>query len=888
MEKQVSNSVSASMTRKILTLFTLLFILSFAAKAQGLPLGDAKKYVIGDIKVTGTTTYNEQTVIAFTGLKEGEEIYIPGDKLSSVLKKLWKLDLFSDINIYITDVHDGNVADLELEIKEVPVLNLVKINGVKKTEKEKLIDENDLKRGAKVTENLITTTKNYIESKYRKDGYLNSEVEITTNKVPDTSTTEKTNQVNMIVDVDKGDRVKIADIDIIGNEKLSDAKLRRSMKNTKQKNLFRFWKRSKFVRDDYQTDKQSLVDKYKENGYRDARILSDTLIRKDEKTVALKINVEEGDRYYIGDISYLGNAAYSDQMLDRVLGIDKGDVYNGVLLDERVSGREPNKNSIANLYQNNGYLFSNIDLVETNVENDTIDFEIRIVEGKEAYIDEVRVTGNDKTKDHVIYREMRTKPGQKYSQEAVVATVRELGQLGFFDAEQLKPEFIDPDPNEGTLSLEYKVVEAGASQIELQGGYGGGGFIGTLGLSFNNFSLQGIFDKDAYRPIPMGDGQTLSLRAQASTFYQTYSLSFREPWLGGKKPVSFSTSFSYTRQFLYDYINREADKSRSFDILGVSVGLAKRLTSPDQFVTISNVVGFQRYELNNYNTGLFTFGNGFSNNLYYQLGITRDNTAINPIFPTLGSKFSITAKLTPPYSLWNGINYDNLENLPEYQLRDDNGNLVDESGNRVTPANSVPDSEKVDQKKYNWLEFYKIKFEGTWYTTLANFGPSSNLVLRTHAEYGFLGAYNSARGVPPFERFYLGGDGLGAYSLDGRETIQLRGYPNQSVVPIDRPVNVRDDGATIYNKYSLELRYPITLKTAASIYALTFLEAGASYDNFRDYNPFQLNRSAGVGLRVFMPTFGLLGIDFGYGFDPVLGKTGPNGWETHFIIGQQF
>ncbi len=887
MEKQVSNSVSASMTRKIFTLFAICFIFSFAAKAQGLPLGDAKKYTIGDIKVTGTTTYNEQTVIAFTGLKEGEEIYIPGDKLSSVLKKLWKLDLFSDINVYITEVHEGNVADLELEITEVPVLNLVKISGVKKSEKEKLIDENDLKKGAKVTENLLTTTKNYIENKYQKDGYLNSDVDIRTNTVPDTSA-QKTNQVNMIVDVDKGDRVKIADIDIIGNEKLSDAKLRRSLKNTKQKNFFRFWKRSKFVRSDYQEDKQALISKYKENGYRDARILSDTLIRKDEKTVALKINVEEGDRYYIGDIDYLGNAAYSDRVLDRVLGIEKGDVYNGVLLDERITGREPNKNSIANLYQNNGYLFSNIDLVETNVKNDTIDFEIRIVEGKEAYIDEVRVTGNEKTKDHVIYREMRTKPGQKYSQEAVVATVRELGQLGFFDAEQLKPEFIDPNPNEGTLSLEYQVVEAGASQIELQGGYGGGGFIGTLGLSFNNFSLQGLFDKDAYRPVPMGDGQTLSLRAQASTFYQTYSLSFREPWLGGKRPVSLSTSFSYTRQFLYDYINREADKSRSFDILGVSVGLAKRLTSPDQYVTISNVVGFQRYELNNYNTGLFTFGNGFSNNLYYQLGITRDNTAINPIFPTQGSKFSITAKLTPPYSLWNGVDYANLDNLSEYQLRDDNGNLVDENGNRVSPENSVADSEKVDQKKYNWLEFYKIKFEGTWYTNLASFGPSSNLVLRTHAEYGFLGAYNSARGVPPFERFYLGGDGLGAYSLDGRETIQLRGYPNQSVVPIDRPATARDDGATIYNKYSLELRFPITLKPAASIYALSFLEAGASFDNFRDYNPFQLNRSAGVGLRVFMPTFGLLGIDFGYGFDPVLGKPGPNGWETHFIIGQQF
>ncbi|MFV8226275.1 BamA/OMP85 family outer membrane protein [Christiangramia aquimixticola] len=873
------------MTKKIFILFAFFFIFSIAAKAQDLPLGDSKKYTIGEIKVTGTTTYNEKTVIAYTGLKKGEEIYIPGEKLRSIINKLWSLDLFSDINFYLTNV-DGNVADLELEIKEVPVLYQVKFDGVKKkSERDKLIDENGLKPGVKVTENLITTTKNYIENKYRKEGYFNADVAIRTSEANDSV---GANKVNMVVDINQGNRVKISDINFIGNEELSDSKLKGTMKKTKQKNPLRFWKRSKFVRADYQTDKAALIDKYKEEGFRDARIISDSLVKKDDETIALTINLEEGNRYFVGNIDFLGNAAYTDDQLSRLLGVKKRDVYNGVVIDERIQSREPNKTSIANIYQNNGYLFSNIDLVETNVYNDTIDFEVRIVEGKEAYFDEIRVTGNTKTKDHVIYREMRTKPGQKYSQEAVVATIRELGALGFFDAEQLNPEFVDPDPREGTLSLEYQVVESGASQIELQGGYGGGGFIGTLGLSFNNFSIQGLFDKDAYTPVPMGDGQTLSLRAQASTFYQTYSLSFREPWLGGKRPVSLSTSFSYTRQFLFDYVNREADKSRSFDILGVNVGLAKRLTDPDQYVTLSNVVGFQRYNLNNYNTGLFTFGNGHSNNLYYKLGIIRDNTAFNPIFPTQGSKFDFSAKFTPPYSLWNGVDYANLQDMDEYQLRDDNGNLINYEGHRVTPENSVPDQEKVDQKKYNWLEFYKIKLAGSWYETLANFGGNSNLVLKTHAEFGFLGAYNNERGVPPFERFYLGGDGLGSYSLDGRETIQLRGYPNQSVVPLDRPADSRDDGAVIYNKYSLELRFPITLKQAASIYALSFLEAGATYDNFRDYNPFQLNRSAGVGLRIFMPTFGLLGIDFGYGFDDVVGQQGPNGWETHFIIGQQF
>ena len=871
------------MTKKILTLVAFCFIFSISTQAQDLPLAGGTKYTIGDITVTGTTTYNEQTVIAYTGLKKGEEIYIPGQRLSKIIKKLWDLDLFSDINFYITNV-EGNVADLELEIKEVPQLANVRIQGVKKQKKDELIKDNKLTAGAKVTENLITTTKNYIENKYRKDGYLNTKVAVNTVPVQDTTAN---NKVNMVVNVDKGERVKIDDIEFTGNEQLSDAKLKRQMKNTKQKNFFRFWKRSKYVPADYQEDKQAIVDEYKKNGFRDARILSDTLIKKDSEDIALKLKIEEGDKYYIGDINFIGNTVYTDRQLEKVLGIKKGDVYNGVLLDKRIDDQtKPDAESVSNVYKNNGYLFSNINLVETDASKDTIDFEIRIHEGKVAYFNKIRVTGNDKTKDHVIYRELRTKPGQKYSQQDVISTIRELGQLGFFDAEQLEPKFVNPDPNTGTLDLEYNVVEAGASQIELQGGYGGGGFIGTLGLSFNNFSVAGLFDKDAYKPLPMGDGQTLSLRAQASTYYQTYSLSFIEPWLGGKKPVSLSTSFSYTRQFLYDYRNRKADKSRSFDILGVNVGLAKRLTVPDPYITVSQAIGFQRYNLNNYNTGLFTFGNGHSNNLTYTVGFTRDNTFVNPIFPMGGSQFKITAKFTPPYSLWNGVDYENLGSQREFQLEDENGNLIDKQGNRVTLANAVPDQGKIDQEKFKWLEFYKVKFSGAWYTKIYD-----KLVLKTLAEYGFLGAYNNKRGIPPFERFYLGGDGLGSYSLDGRETIQLRGYPNQSLIPLDRTSLSQasaDDGATIYNKYSLELRYPITLKPSASIYALTFLEGGASYDNFRDFNPFQLNRSAGAGIRIFMPAFGLLGIDFGYGFDPVPGSTGPNGWETHFIIGQQF
>ncbi|UJH90884.1 outer membrane protein assembly factor BamA [Antarcticibacterium sp. 1MA-6-2] len=881
--------VSAHLPKRIFFLLAFCFLYTLSFQAQDLPLGQGIKYTIGEIKVTGADSYNDQTVIAFTGLKKGDELFIPGDRLSKVLKKLWDLNLFSDINFYITNV-EGNVADLELEITEVPELDEIRIQGIKKSPREELIKENNLTPGAKVTENLITTTKNYIENKYKKDGFLNTKVAINTTPVEDTTSI---NKVNMVVNVDRGEKVKITDIEFEGNEEFSDAKLKRALKKTKERSFFRFWKRSKFVENTYEEDKTNLVDKYKEKGFRDARIVSDTLIKTGPETVALKMQIEEGRKHYIGDIEFIGNTVYTDDYLRRVMGISKGDIYNGVLLKERIADpADPDAQDLANLYKNSGYLFSQINPVETRVYNDTIDFEIRIIEGKEAYFNNISVVGNDKTKDHVIYRELRTKPGQKYSQQNVIRTIRELGQLGFFDAEQIKPNFQNVNPDSGTLDMEYSVVEAGASQIELQGGYGGGGFIGTLGLSFNNFSLSGIFDKEAYKPLPMGDGQTLSLRAQASIFYQTYSLSFVEPWLGGRRPVSLSTSFSYTRQFSYDYAARRADKSRSFDILGVNVGLAKRLRWPDDFFTLSQAVGFQRYDLNNYNTGLFTFGDGYSNNLSYTLGISRNSEGINPIFPTTGSNFSITAKLTPPYSLINGVDYADLKNQDEYQLKDANGNLINLDGTRLREGQTpVADQGKIDQEKFKWLEFYKVKFKGSWFNTLYNFGGNSNLVLRTHAEYGFLGAYNNDRGIPPFERFFLGGDGLGAFSLDGREVIALRGYPNQSVKPLDRPdlsQATRDDGATIYNKYSLELRFPITLKPMASIYALAFVEGGATFDNFRDYNPFLLNRSAGAGLRIFMPQFGLLGIDFGYGFDPVPGSVGPNGWETHFIIGQQF
>ncbi len=730
---------------------------------------------------------------------------------------------------------------------------------------------------------LFRSTKNYLENKYRKQGFLNAQVTIATSV--DTS---ETNSRNMVVNVKRGNRVKVKDIAIEGNEKLSDGKLKRAMKNTKEKQFGRFWKKSKYIEADYQEDLKSLIDAYAESGYRDARVLLDTITRPNDNNIEIRIDVEEGDRYYFGDIDFVGNSVYTDRQLSQVLGIKKGDAYNGVLLRKRIADdTKPDGEDLTNLYQNNGYLFSRINPVEVSAENDTIDFEIRIIEGKETFLNKVKVYGNDKTNDHVIFREIRTRPGQKYSKDDIIRSVRELGQLGFFDPEQIRPEIENPDPNAGTVDLRFDLVESGASQIELQGGYGGGGFIGTLGLSFNNFSIQNIFNKDAYKPVPMGDGQTFALRLQASRTFRVYSLNFSEPWLGGRKPVRFNLSLSRTQQFLASFDRRgrvQVDKNQQFSITGVSAGLAKRVQWPDDFFTISHALGYQLYNFRNYRTGLFNFGNGKSNSLAYTLGISRSSAGPGFIYPLRGSIFEITAKFTPPYSLFNDKDYASLKSRSEELNRLQVERA--QQGQTLTPQEQA-ELEAVDQERFRWLEYYKIKFKGDWYTNLVD-----KFVLRTNVEFGFLGAYNNDVGKVPFERFFLGGDGLGRnFTLDGREVIQLRGYENNSLTPVD-PITQQQEGGIVYNKYSLELRYPLTLKPTASIYALTFLEAGNSFNNFREFRPFDLRRSAGVGLRIFMPAFGLLGIDFGYGFDedlrPASAGTGPSGWQTHFIIGQQF
>ena len=844
------------LNNKLLFPLILLFfgITAQSIFGQNLDFSKGKTYVLDSISVSGLKTFNDQTVISFSGLRKGQNVSIPGEEISAVINKLWGLDLFSDINFYVTNVQGNNIS-LEIEIEELPTLTDVKVVGLKKGKTEAIIKDTELTVGKKLSESFVTNTKNYILNKMKKEGFYNAKVNL--NQILDS--TEK-NGYKMVVNVDRGSRIKIGSINFEGNEIYTDQKLRQRLKKTRQKNSLRLWKKAKYVEEDYNADLEKLMDFYKANGFRDARIIQDSIGLQENMSLAAYLEIEEGRKYYFGEIDFIGNTVYSDYQLQQVLGLQQGDAYNGVELKKRIADTsKPDANDLTNLYQNNGYLFSNINAVEVSAINDTIDLEIRISEGKLASFNKISVEGNTKTNDHVIYRELRAKPGNLYRKDDVVRTVRELGQLGFFDAENIDPQFNNVNPDAGPVDINLSLVESGASQIELQGGYGGGGFIGTLGLSFNNFSMRNIFNKKAYKPLPMGDGQKLSLRLQASQFYNTYSFSFAEPWLGGKQPVQFSTSLSHTVQYRYDYFTGMADRSQSFQISGVNFGLAKRLRVPDDFFQLSQSLAYQYYNLKNYFTGLFTFGNGEANNLSYTVALSRNNTYTNPIFPTGGSSFSISGKFTPPYSLFNGKDYANLDQLPEFQ---------DENGNPLLDA--------IDQEKFRWLEFYKIKFNGTWYTNLVD-----KLVLKAQADFGFLGAYNKDRGNIPFERFFLGGDGMVSYALDGRETIALRGYENQSLSS--------RDGAIIYNKFSLELRYPITLKPAASIYGLSFLEAGNGYDSFRTFDPFNSKRSAGIGVRIFMPAFGLLGIDFGYGFDnPDPNVSTPNGWETHFVIGQQF
>lgn len=807
-----------------------------------------KEYILGGISVTGLQKFSEQTVRVYTGLVDGQPIKLPGDKLTSAIKKLYESKQFNEVDVYLSK-RDENTVYLQFDVTELPQLVDVSISGVGKSKIKEIKKETELKKGVMVTDNLIVTTRNYIKKKYTDKGFLKTKVSLNTKK--DTS---DVNTVSMNIFIDKGNRIKIKEINFIGNKAMSSGALRGTMKNTKRKFLGRFWKTSKYILDDYKEDLESILEKYSEKGYRDARILSDKLTWNDDNTINLEIELDEGRQYRFDDIKFIGNKKYSDEFLHNILRIDKGDVYNGKVLKERISGDgTPSSTDIQTLYHNNGYLFSQVNAIETKVNNDSITVEVRIREDEPATIKKVTVSGNDKTNDHVIYRELRVKPGDLFSRQNIIRSIREIGQLGFFDA-NVTPD-VKPDYQNKTADIDFSVVEKGGSQIELQGGYGGGSFIGTLGLSFNNFSIRNIFNKEAYKPLPMGDGQKLSLRLQASRTYNTYSFSFTEPWLGGKTPQSLSFSVYLSNQYRFDFQTNTVDKDQSLSILGASIGLGKRLNWPDDYFSLSQNISYQRIELQNYGYRVGSsndvISQGNLNNLAYTVALGRNSAGPSLIFPTYGSEFTLKAKATFPYSLVNGKDYTEPDN----------------------PTNAERQAFLAD--KYKWLEYYKISAKGKWYTSLAK-----KLVLMSNFEMGYLGTYNNKLGLTPVERYFVGGDGIAQGQLDGRETIGLRGYENNRISSVD--------GGSIYNKFQLELRYSITDKPSASIYTLGFLEAGNSYDNFSTYNPFNLKRSAGLGIRIFMPAFGLLGIDFAHGFDPLPGLSEKSGWQTHFIIGRQF
>lgn len=833
--------------------FVLILLFAFAvlaANAQNIHSSGSsvdylspKEYEIGGVTISGVQYLDHNVLLYLTGLEVGKQISVPGQDIADAIKKLWDQGLFSDVKISVTNTI-GDKIFLDIYLEERPRLSKFSFKGVKKGEADDIREQIKLTKGSQVTENMKMTSERYIKDFFIDKGYFNADVTIT--EEPDSSIA---NSVILVFDIKKNQRIKINDIVFEGNNSIKDAKLRRKMKETKRKTWYNIFKASKFIPKNYADDKKKLIEKYNEEGYRDAIITYDSISPYDEKTINIYIGIEEGHKFYFRNISWLGNTMYTSEQLSHVLGIKKGDVYNSKVLDEKLL-YDPV--GVMALYQDNGYLFSNVQPVEVLVENDSIDLEMRIYEGKQATVNRVTLVGNNRTNDHVIMREVRTRPGSLYNRSEVQRTIRELAQLGYFDPEKLNVDF-NPDPVSGTVDLEYTVEEKPSDQIQVSGGYGSGMFVGTLGVTFNNFSLRNIFNAKSYRPLPTGDGQRLSLQASASgLWYQNYSFSFVDPWFGGRKPNSFSVSVyhSNVRQYTSKEKEEPKEERHTFKVTGAGIGLGQRLQVPDDYFTLYLELSYKRYNINNYGDYAMIFKQGVSNNLSVKAVLGRSSSGPNPIFPTMGSEFSVSAELTPPYSYMNGKDYTN----PDMTL----------------------------QERYKWIEYHKYKASAKWFTTL--FGPkdgsSRALVLVTKAEFGLLGMYNKKVGKSPFEYFQLGGDGLYGYNLYGAENIGLRGYSNQSLTP--------SANGYVYNKYTVELRYPMSLNPNATFYAIVFAEAGNCWHSIENFRPFDVKRSAGVGVRVYMSMIGLIGVDWGYGFDEVPGATGANGSQFHFVIGQNF
>ncbi len=869
--------------KKIVLILSLFFLFlnsqSFAQVQVGnlddivFDYSNPKEFEIGGITVSGVQYYDNNSIIALTGLAVGDKIKVPGEAITNAIQKLWSQGLFEDIQITASKIQ-GKLIFLNIDLKERPRLSKFTITGVKKTEADEIRDDIKLSRGDIITEHLLINTEYLILKRFRNKGFFNANVNITQEK-----DTTLSNSLMLIIHVSKNKKIRINEIFFEGNNEVPKTNLIRSFKETKEKFRFypfekidtffvhvvknfdeyrhkdmievasdyfservklRIFKSSKFITEDYETDKLALLSIYNSKGYRNARILSDTIYKVSDKLVNIGIRIEEGNQFHFRSINWVGNTLYTDEYLSSILGIKKGEVYNQNTLESNLMFN-PIGSDVYSLYLDDGYLFFSANPVEVNVDNDSIDIEIRINEGKQARINKITIVGNTRTNDHVIMRELRTVPGQLFSRADIIRSQRELAQLRYFNQETIG---INPKPNpvDGTVDIEYTVEETSSDQLELSGGWGAGMVVGTIGVSFNNFSTKKFFNSKAWRPIPSGDGQKISIRAQSNgTWYQAYSASFTEPWLGGKKPNAFSVSAYHSVQS--NGLKRSDDNRQSIDINGISVSLAQRLKWPDDYFILSQGVSFQNYVLKNYSS-IFSFSDGYSNNVSYLISLSR-NSIDAPIFPRKGSEIGLSLQITPPYSLF--------KNIDDY-------------------------SELTDQDKFRWLEYHKWKFNASWYANIVE-----NLVATLRFRFGYLGTYNNNIGVSPFERFYLGGDGLSGFALDGRELIGMRGYGNNTLTPKGTQGYV---GASVFTKYTGEIRYPVSLNPSATIYLLSFVESGNTWSHFNEFNPFKMYKSAGFGVRVFLPMFGVLGLDWGYGFDDVPGVPGANKGQFHFSINQ--
>jgi outer membrane protein insertion porin family len=839
--------------RTFLAIFLALLSLSLNAQEKQTLVDymTVENYIVGGVTVTGVRFLDTNALIGLSGLRVGQEVAVPGDAITTAVQKLWQQGLFSDVRITISRV-SADTAFLDINLQERPRISSVKFVGLKSSEITDLNKKINLPIGSQVTAYLLNTAEKIIKDHFIEKGYLNTTVTYIQKDDPD-----QPNNVVLGINVDKKVKVKIGDITFVGNEFFKDSKLKAKMKSTKVKNL-NFLRASKFIKEKFTEDKEKLITFYNDNGFKDFTILSDSLYTISENRVGLKIRLEEGKQYFLRKVDWVGNSVYNKEILTKQFNVEKGSVYNQSLIEDRLNGAAGASDAVSNLYQDNGYLFSRLTPVESKIDNDSIDLEVRIYEGDQAYLNNVLITGNTRTNEHIARRELYTLPGDLFSKTKIIRSVRQLGILGHFDPEKTSPTPL-PDITNGTVDLLYKLEEKANDQFEVSGGWGAGMLVGTVGVRFNNFAMRNFFKPSEWKPYPSGDGQSVSIRAQSNgKIYSSYNISFVEPWLGGKNHNTFSVSLY--RSIMTNGRSKKQDDYESMIIDGASIGLGKQLSWPDDYFSIYGELNYQRYALNNYNVYSFLFQNGTSNLLSFTTKLQRFSTGPNLIYPESGSSFTLSLQATPPYSLISGRSMKNVS----------------------------------DQVKYNWIEFHKWTFKADYYFPLSK---NDKLVLNARYAFGYLGFYNKDIGPSPFENFSIGGDGMTGYSFYGREMIKLRGYSNGasgvgSLTPGDPNITTKYVPAgNVYSKITFELRYPVSLNPQATIYLLTFLESGRGWYQLKDYNPFKMPRAAGVGVRANLPMFGLLGVDWGYGFDAVPNASSfpnANHSQFQFTIGQEF